>query len=340
MAKTYFIKILTLFAIWQCSYGLNNNLSSDYHQIPQKDGGFKIMNTKEIMDVSTIQRSIDPETDVSFYLNTRLNPTDALIYTWDNIDEIVNSTFNPAHPTRITIHGWMNSAEGLINTLIRDEYLKVGEFNVIAIDWERISLFEYDSAVAALPEVGQLIARVVDRLNELELIDVDELSIIGHSLGAHLSGFVGKNVKTGLVGTIVGLDPAGPLFTVENADGRIDKEDAAYVEIIHTNDFLAGFPFPIGDADFFPNGGITQGCPIFGCDHLIAFGFFAESISTTVGFWSSPCDNLDEIRLRQCTVIGPYVPMGGEPSNRGRAKGIYFLRTAGVPPFALGLTFP
>lgn len=34
-----------------------------------------------------------------------------------------------------------------------------------------------------------------------------KLSVVGHSLGAHIAGFAGKSVKKGKIGTIIGLDP-------------------------------------------------------------------------------------------------------------------------------------
>lgn len=45
----------------------------------------------------------------------------------------------------------------------------------------------------------------------------------------------GKNVHRGKIGTIFGLDPAGPLFSVNNPAERLASGDASYVEGIHTN---------------------------------------------------------------------------------------------------------
>lgn len=72
-------------------------------------------------------------------------------------------------------------------------------------------------------------------------------------------------MKRGKLNTIIGLDPAGPLFDVREPEERIAVGDAEYVECIHTNGGILGVGFGIGanicDADFFPNGGSTQpGC--------------------------------------------------------------------------------
>lgn len=48
-------------------------------------------------------------------------------------------------------------------------------------------------------------------------------------------GFVGKNVQRGRVKTIIGCDPAGPLFDESNPASRIAATDAEHVECIHTD---------------------------------------------------------------------------------------------------------
>jgi len=70
--------------------------------------------------------------------------------------------------------------------------------------------------------------------------------IIGHSLGAHVSGFAGKNVKNGQVRTIIGLDPALPLYSFDSPNKRLNSNDAYYVESIQTNGGTLGFLKPIG----------------------------------------------------------------------------------------------
>lgn len=56
-----------------------------------------------------------------------------------------------------------------------------------------------------------------------------------------------------------GLDPAGPLFyaDIPNLTGRtLVKEDAHFVDIIHTSWGSYGIAKKIGDADFYPNFGV------------------------------------------------------------------------------------
>lgn len=89
-------------------------------------------------------------------------------------------------------------------------------------------------------------------------------------------------MANGRINTIIGLDPAGPLFTVGNPGGRLDAADAVYVEAIHTNGpsfsiVGSGIGAPIAHVDFFPNGGQAQpGCSTAGCSHSRAVEFYCK----------------------------------------------------------------
>ena len=64
---------------------------------------------------------------------------------------------------------------------------------------------------------------------------------------------------------MTGLDPAGPKFTNEEKDFRLDESDASYVDVIHTNAGVLGTSQRVGDIDFYPNGGKHQpGCLVNG----------------------------------------------------------------------------
>lgn len=66
----------------------------------------------------------------------------------------------------------------------------------------------------------------------------------------------GKNVRSGKLEKIVGLDPAGVLFHHDKPDERLNSTDAKYVETIQTSKL--GFVKPVGSVSFFPNGGRFQ----------------------------------------------------------------------------------
>ena len=84
---------------------------------------------------------------------------------------------------------------------------------------------------------------------------------MGHSMGAHMAGMVGKKTeeKSGKkIGRITGMDPASPGF--EGKSYMLKKEYADLVDVIHTNagkikEGDVGIEKPIGTVDFYPNGG-------------------------------------------------------------------------------------
>lgn len=94
-----------------------------------------------------------------------------------------------------------------------------------------------------------------------------------------MAGIAGKNVRAGRINTIVGLDPAGSMFSMNQPQERLARDDAVYVEVLHTNGGSLGLGFgqPIGNIDFFPNGGSIQpGCLTNICHHLRAVDLFSK----------------------------------------------------------------
>ncbi|ODM89348.1 Lipase member H, partial [Orchesella cincta] len=97
---------------------------------------------------------------------------------------------------------------------------------------------------------------------------------------------------------ITGLDPAGPLFFPPIRARNIDKSDAKFVQIIHTNMGTLGDTTKDGHADFYPNGGVQQPNCAAGdtaspntlgrCSHWYAYQLYAASI--TRDFPACPCN--------------------------------------------------
>lgn len=66
-------------------------------------------------------------------------------------------------------------------------------------------------------------------------IRIDKVHIIGHSIGSHIAGYVGKSFKHRKLGHITALDPAAPNFEGMPKSVRVDRSDALFVDAIHTN---------------------------------------------------------------------------------------------------------
>lgn len=123
-------------------------------------------------------------------------------------------------------------------------------------------------------QVGEYIAVFLEFLSSETRVSLDDVHVVGHSLGAHIAGYIGKYTSRKL-GRITGLDPAGPAYEtpyLKDPADRLDSTDANFVDVIHTCAGSLGFLRPIGHADFYPNGGTFKqpGCPIFSSRNISA----------------------------------------------------------------------
>lgn len=185
-------------------------------------------------------------------------------YVFKNFDQFLLNDKN----ARVLVHGWKAGPAGRFVVHARKAYRKK-DVNVFVADWGMIAEDAvYVFAKAHIKNVGYLVARMIWYILMRSSITPRDVTVVGDGLGAHLAGHVGKEfVKTlkrgSKLGAIIGLDPVGALFSLSDNDARLDKDDAEYVEVIHTNGGSLitgqfGFLDPIGTADFYPNYGMKQ----------------------------------------------------------------------------------
>ncbi|KAG8003659.1 Lipoprotein lipase [Nibea albiflora] len=191
------------------------------------------------------------QTVAKFSLRKPSHPDDDLCYIVPGKpDSLAACTFNSTSKTFLVIHGW--TAQN-----------------------------HYVVAAQNTKAVGQEIARFIDWIEETTNMPLDNLHLIGYSLGAHVAGFAGSHA-TNKVGRITGLDPAGPDFEGMHAHRRLSPDDAHFVDVLHTFTrgslgLSIGIQQPVGHVDIYPNGGSFQpGCNLRGALEKIAnFGIFA-----------------------------------------------------------------
>ena len=111
-------------------------------------------------------------------------------------------------PTRVIIHGFMGASDTSDFKAIENAYRKRNNVNIVTVKWSKGSIY-YTAALLFVPVVGADIAAFLDKSLGTNDKAWRDLKLVGHSLGAHIAGFIGKKVKNGKVGTIIGLDPAG-----------------------------------------------------------------------------------------------------------------------------------
>ncbi|NXP78909.1 LIPP lipase, partial [Ramphastos sulfuratus] len=271
----------------------------------------------------TIERPIyklpwKPETiDTRFHLYTTKNPTESQDISAINPSTIDTSNFNASKITRFITHGFIDNGEETWLSDMCKRMLSMEDVNCICVDWSRGSKCQYTQASNNIRVVGAEIAYFVDVLMEKYGYSPANVHIIGHSLGAHAAGEAGKR-RPG-IGRITGLDPAQPYFQGTPVEVRLDKSDADFVDVIHT-DTAPTIPYlgfgmapAIGHLDFYPNGGVEMpGCEknalsqivdldgiwegtrdFVACNHLRSYKYYSDSIIYPDGFLGYPCASYD-----------------------------------------------
>ncbi|CAG9790510.1 unnamed protein product [Diatraea saccharalis] len=196
----------------------------------------------------------------------------------------------------------------LVSVLSVSAFLSAENVNIIVVDWSTgAGAINYYTAVANTLTAAQSIARFINWLNEMTGASPTHYHVIGHSLGGHQAGMIGRYVN-GKIAYITALEAALPGF-VNNAD-RFRPDDGAYTEVIHTNSGVFGFSTTLGHVDFYPNGGSNMpGCNSSECDHARSYFYMAESLITG-GFTGRRCGSFLLATTGNCFLPGT-LRMGG-----------------------------
>ncbi|XP_075889467.1 endothelial lipase [Nelusetta ayraudi] len=206
--------------------------------------------------------------------------------------------FNVTAKTIFIIHGWTMSGiyESWMQKLVAAVMQRESEANVVVVNWVSMAQQLYPDAVNHTVTVGRGIADLLDWLQDERQLPLENVHLIGYSLGAHVAGYAGTYVR-GTIGRITGLDPAGPMFEGVQKENRLSPDDADFVDVLHTYTREAlglsiGIQQPIGDIDIYPNGGEVQpGCTlgdvlsmagnfmeVMKCEHERAVHLFVDSL--------------------------------------------------------------
>jgi len=232
----------------------------------------------------------------------------------------VPSHFSSSKTTIFLIHGFISSGEdkGWMGTM-KDSFLASYDFNVVLLDWSNganVGTFnlDYPKASQNTRVVGDMLAQLVDYLHDDAGLKGSDVHCIGHSLGSHVCGYGGKAVgrSAGSFSRISCLDPAGPYFENTPDYVRLDRADAGFVDCIHTDGvplYEAGFGMmqAIGDADYYPNGGVDQpGCRTIavGCSHGRSHEYYASSITASCVMEGHACSSYESWQGGSCDSCG------------------------------------
>ncbi|XP_044272096.1 pancreatic triacylglycerol lipase isoform X1 [Tribolium madens] len=269
-------------------------------------------------------------------LYTRKNPSKPTYIDLNEFDVIASTGINPRNPVYVISHGYMEGGGIYWIVDMAQELLKIHDCSVIVVDWQGGSSPPYTQAVANIRLVGAMTAHLLhDLWKHIPDMNLDHVHCIGHSLGAHLCGYVGYTLQRDFkltLGRITGLDPAEPHFAKAKPPVRLDRTAAKYVDVVHTDasQFIRGglgMTEKIGHVDYYPNGGTNQpGCgksiakyineangsfflgvrKYMGCNHMRSYEFFIESINPNRGcsFLTVGCNNYEDFLTGKCFDCG------------------------------------
>ncbi|XP_074855666.1 pancreatic lipase-related protein 2-like [Carettochelys insculpta] len=300
--------------------------------------------------------------NTTFTLYTRESRNNSQMISAIHSSTIKDSHFCSRRKTRFIVHGFVSTGKHgwVVQMCLR--LVEVEDVNCIAVDWETGAMYTYVNAVNNIRVVGAEIAYFIKALMTMFHYSPSQIHIIGHSLGAHAAGEVGRRIRG--IKRITGLDPAGPFFEGTPPEVRLDLSDAEFVDVIHSNAAYSpvvgfGMVNTMGHLDFYPNGGsIMPGCcglsvsvgrkdhqPISECTnspvchHSRSHQFYFQSILYPNGFLGYPCRTYEFFQLglcfpcpkEGCPKMGHYADQF--PAKLEKINQKYFLNTGAHPPY-------
>ncbi|XP_011301880.1 pancreatic lipase-related protein 2 [Fopius arisanus] len=304
---------------------------------------------------------------VRFLVHSRTSQVPYQLFAEDDQFEISFSSFKPERRTVFIVHGFLAHGEQAWIQKMVKAYLEFDDVNVIAVDWSQYSnILNYYKAVVNAQNAACAILKFLQLTvaSYRETREWGDIHLIGHSLGAHVSGMAADGFKEMVsrwkITRITGLDPAQPCFAA--SDLSLGKTDAPFVDIIHTNgQFFAGMGLgmkdPIGHVDFYANGGQRQpGCSkevsIWEkpraeimesvCSHKRSYEYFIESLQLAARnmsnkFWGhewnqSPIDAAvfvgKDCEDENCVEMGIN-------ADKYEHRGVFFVSTGSTNPYVV-----
>lgn len=303
------------------------------------------------------------EINTQFLLYSKETPSEFTLLDYHDEDQLRQSSFNSSQETKIIIHGYRSFPDKPWVHRLVEEFYKHDDFNVMSVDWMNGSFVNYPAACSNGRVVGVQISLLLKALRKAFGEPNLQFHLIGHSMGAHVAGYVGEKVQ---IKRITALDPSGPYFESTDTAVRLDPTDATFVDAIHTDsgtalDFGLGMRQSIGHIDFFPNGGKFQpGCPhnkfpativggivgwlnnitlkesvktTFLCSHKRSEFLFVESINTPCSFTTYECNSEADLHSGKCVHTDSATGRLGYHADKALGRGRHMLETFDAAPF-------
>lgn len=118
---------------------------------------------------------------------------------------IMDANYVKKRPFIVLLHGYTGHKDFSPNTEIRPALFNNSDFNIISVDYQPLAPEPcYLQAVHNLPLVAKCTAQLLDFMMSKSLFTLNDLHIIGFSLGAQTAGMISNYIKTGKLKRITG----------------------------------------------------------------------------------------------------------------------------------------
>ncbi|KAK3698172.1 hypothetical protein QZH41_019265, partial [Actinostola sp. cb2023] len=221
-----------------------------------------------------------------------------------------SSSFNPKLKLTFIIHGYLQHGRLAWVGDMRRELMKREIMNIVVVDWGRgsgLSDFSYNTAVQNTRLVAAHIAKLIGKLHRIYNYDLSKIHVIGHSLGAHVAGFVGAKVTASQAGKKLGR--ITDLFSPANMVTKFIN--------------IGNSKLPL----------IWQ----FVCNHMKVLYYFTASINNNCSRKAFPCRTWKAFKRGRCfDCRGACAEMGYNADQHYRGTRVsrkYYLKTLNSHPY-------
>jgi hypothetical protein len=88
-------------------------------------------------------------------------------------------------PVVILIHGWNADMDHMAMQPVKDAYLKINQ-SMLIVDWQDLAYLPYSVTRPLVTRIGDKICSMLRPIFSSMDLDLDDVHLIGHSLGAHI----------------------------------------------------------------------------------------------------------------------------------------------------------
>uniref|UniRef100_A0A1I8Q0V7 Lipase domain-containing protein n=1 Tax=Stomoxys calcitrans TaxID=35570 RepID=A0A1I8Q0V7_STOCA len=285
------------------------------------------------LESENINPSVTPDIkDMSFQLRTACHNESFPVQEAEKI--LQSPHFDLNKKVVLFVSGWTTTLNSSSVSHLSKAYNCRGDYNFLALNASDYIDTLYTWSAFNTEEMGRIVA--LGLLKLITKVPIENLHLVGFSLGAHIVGsagryfyeFTGKRLPR-----ITGLDPANPCFNEGEYLSGLQRGDADFIDVIHTNPGGLGKRGHLGDVDFYAGGysNVKPGCSLFSCSHQRAWRFYGESVypGHEMDFMATRCKSLRKVDNGMCTSES--IPMGFDTTIG--VKGVYVVSVKSKSPF-------